>query len=642
MIVTLLGRSNVGKSSLFNALASSQVAIPNFMKSLVSEQPGTTRNAKYGQVYIKGRRITLVDTGGIESIFSQSTGGNNAHKIYHSSHILDNAVKTAENSDMVLFVVDGQEGITPLDIKIASKLRQLSGGVSGNLRLKLIVNKLDREGSDEYYEALSKCLSDCYSLGLGEPIFVSTHSRDGAQKIRNIISKTLNVSCSESIRRLEQLALTESLPKLDGEPQEKDQDDSGQDPDEIEIDKSIRLCSSVKSAFLPNDRWIRHLTNICDSVPFATETDGKYVVPSALSPGEMLAKMYIPRESTISKGFENGVNNTTEDLGKQGIDEATRNAKNQKDPKVIRPLRVTLLGTVGNCQKKLIGYLSGKANNPEVDVDIEDTLSPNWHQYYGEWKRLEAGETLSQPVEIFLAAALNLGGSLGKVSSIQTLNLIRRADIVIMCIGETDQRNPWKVALTKKEASWMTRVLRLHKPVVVVTPVSQSPNRKMVFDSTHKSLEVESIPIHPFRMTKQEIENVTHEEAPPEYHNRLIKKIQKDVLSLIDRGEKRIETSSLNKWLRSFLEKWPPPWHDGSKVNVKFAAQCSCSPPTFVIWSNVCGVFPQHYMRQIKRAMSEEFGFHGVPLKFILRTTAQPKSTSRRDNLSWKRKLHNI
>ncbi|EDO07130.1 ribosome-binding GTPase family protein [Babesia bovis T2Bo] len=620
MIVTLLGRSNVGKSSLFNALAGSNVSVPKFMKSVVSSNPGTTRDAKYGQIFIKGKRITLVDTGGIESAVMPPGLGSSSCSNRFS--ILEHALKTAGRSDLVLFVVDGQEGITPLDMTIASNLKDQCSSTSSVL--KLVVNKLDSEGSEEYYEAVSKCISDCYSLGLGDPIFVSTHDRHGAQRLRSIISKSLNISSGDVISRLERLALTESIPKVNTRLGQEC--DTIQDPDEIEIDQSLRVCSSFKIGFTPNDRWLRHLFNVCDSIPFARDTDGKYIVPSPLSPGEIAAKMYIPKEVDAEDEAET-------DSAEPDIPLKT---KFSIDTKPIRPLRVVLLGSVGGCQSRLAALLAGSGLDVGIEDKTHDTLSPNWHQFTSEWQRHGATGTTIQPMEIYIAAALNLGGSLGRVSSAQTMALLRRSDIAIMCIGDCDETNTWRVVPTKKETAWLTRIIRLHKPSLVVTPVSQHPNRKMVLDMVSKSHEFESIRIHPLQIVE-----TTSDTPPPAVNlNRTVKRIQRDVISLADSTERVLETSVLNNWLRSFLAKWPPPWHEGSKVNVKFAAQCATCPPTFVVWSNVCASFPQHYLRQMKRAMSEEFGFQGIPLKFILRTTAQPKSTNRRSNLSWRRKLH--
>ncbi|ORM40249.1 GTPase Der [Babesia sp. Xinjiang] len=641
MLVTLLGRSNVGKSSLFNALAARNTLVPSFMKSIVSDKPGTTRNAKHGQIYIKGRRITLVDTGGIDSLFSRPTAGSSAYNRDHKTvDIEENALRTAEKSDVVLFVVDGQEGVTPLDMKIARKLQTLSEKTPKSFILKLILNKLDCEGTEEYYETLSKCLSDCYSLGLGDPVLVSADNRNNAQNVRDTLARILDLSCDSRIRDMEQLALLNAVPGFYSDYQSQD---TAGCPYDVEINKSIRVCSTVNNALNLNERWIRHLGNVCDSLPFSVAADGGYVIPSALSPGEMLARMYIPKARKDFEDLENEQQSKSVAFCAPETEEIkSKGNKTYVTPNKIRPIRIVLLGSVGGCQAKLADFLSDCRSDTGVSSSfLNEPLSPNWHQFNGEWTRQDTEHDIVQPVEIYMTAALNLGGSIGKIASIQTLNLMRRADVAIMCCGNTDERKPWEVTLTKQETSWMARLFRLHKPAVIVAPVTQSLKRKMVLDMFPRSHEFASIPIHSLLLSDSDLD-ATHGNMPLEIQNRALRNLKRGIISLIDRAGKVIETNVLNKWLRSFLEKWPPPWHDGAKVNVKFAAQENANPPTFVIWSNVCGVLPDHYMRQLKRAISEEFGYQGVPLKFILRTTAKQKSTNRVHNLSWKRKLHDV
>ncbi|GIX65501.1 ribosome biogenesis GTPase Der protein [Babesia caballi] len=553
------------------------------------------------------------------------------------------AVKTITNADMVLFVVDGQEGVTPLDVKIAKRLRELSQQASRGCNLGLVVNKLDQEGSDEYYEALSRCVSDCYSLELGEPVFVSARDRAGIHAIRELICKTLSISCTNKIRHIEELALVgELLPNV-YRGYHVPEDENKRALEEAEVDKSMRVCSSVRGSFKPSDRWVRLLNNICDSAPFAVAEEEKYIIPSALSPGENLARMYIPKDHSDAMPVMDKEEDEVDTVTAKETDETPDCAATKDVPKLVRPLRIVLLGSVESCHNRLAMLLSDcNIDAASLNQDfLSETLSPNWHQFYGEWTLPSASAPLPQPVELYSAAALNLGGSLGRVASVQTVNLIRKADFIIMCCKNTDERHPWKVALSKKETSWMARVIRIHKPLAVVVPVSQPPKQKLVLDLNHSGYEFSSVPIFPVRI-HEDASDESGGYASPEMQRRAVRRLKKEVVALINSADKVIETSKLNKWLRMFLSKWPPPWHEGAKVNVKFAAQVRGSPPTFVMWSNVYGGFPQHYIRQMKRAISEEFGFQGVPLKFILRTTAEPKSTSRRTNLSWKRKLHNV
>ena len=141
--VAIVGRPNVGKSTLFNRIIGGRSAI-------VSPEAGTTRDRHFGEGEWGGRRFWLVDTGGL---------------VPGSAEAMDQAiarqVETAlEEADVILMVVDGKTGVHPLDQSVADRLRR------ANRPVMLVVNKLDDlERSTAQY--------DFYQLGLGEPLGIS-------------------------------------------------------------------------------------------------------------------------------------------------------------------------------------------------------------------------------------------------------------------------------------------------------------------------------------------------------------------------------------------------------------------------------------------------------------------------------------
>jgi GTP-binding protein len=147
-VVAIVGRPNVGKSTLFNRLVGERVAI-------VEDIPGTTRDRVYGVGEWNGRRFTVVDTGGLE--------------IEPGSHIEDRVQDQArvaiEESDVVLFVVDAAAGIAPLDHEVADRLRR-----AGKPTI-LVVNKADNPRRE--HEG-----AEFYALGFEPTIAVSAqHGR---------------------------------------------------------------------------------------------------------------------------------------------------------------------------------------------------------------------------------------------------------------------------------------------------------------------------------------------------------------------------------------------------------------------------------------------------------------------------------
>ena len=151
-IVAIVGRPNVGKSTLVNRIAQTADAI-------VHQSRGVTRDRSYHEADWNGRSFTLVDTGGIEPLKSEDV---------FSASIRDQALAACEEAAVILFVVDGTTGVTEEDESVARMLKRVKAPVF------LLVNKLDnpdREGDN---------LWEFYSLGVGEPIAISALHGHGA------------------------------------------------------------------------------------------------------------------------------------------------------------------------------------------------------------------------------------------------------------------------------------------------------------------------------------------------------------------------------------------------------------------------------------------------------------------------------
>ncbi|MDI9484371.1 MAG: ribosome biogenesis GTPase Der [Bacillota bacterium] len=148
-IVAIVGRPNVGKSTLFNRITKSRTAI-------VEGQPGVTRDRIYGEGEWVNKHFTVIDTGGIDSEDDVIT-----------RQVRVQAMVAVEQADVIVFVVDGRAGLTGIDEEIGDVLRRHEKPVV------LCVNKV--EGTLDSWEAAV----DFYRLGLGEPILVSAeHGRN--------------------------------------------------------------------------------------------------------------------------------------------------------------------------------------------------------------------------------------------------------------------------------------------------------------------------------------------------------------------------------------------------------------------------------------------------------------------------------
>ncbi len=152
-VIAIVGRPNVGKSTLFNCLTQSRAA-------LVSDFPGMTRDRQYGEADFAGHRFIVIDTGGI-------TNKKNADKKNELDTLMaDQSLQAIKEADKVLFLVDGREGVTAGDQSIVEKLRTLKKN------LFLVVNKT--EGLDS-----SIVTADFFRLGLGTPYAIAAAHKSG-------------------------------------------------------------------------------------------------------------------------------------------------------------------------------------------------------------------------------------------------------------------------------------------------------------------------------------------------------------------------------------------------------------------------------------------------------------------------------
>ncbi len=157
-IVAIVGRPNVGKSTLFNRLVGERL-------SIVEDTPGVTRDRVYADAEWLNTKFTLIDTGGLDP----SSEDEIHKKMYTQAEI---AIDTA---DVIMFIVDIKTGITDADLNVANVLRK------ANKPIVLVVNKVDdmrRENLDIY---------EFYSLGLGEPIPVSSGQALGLGDMLDVV-----------------------------------------------------------------------------------------------------------------------------------------------------------------------------------------------------------------------------------------------------------------------------------------------------------------------------------------------------------------------------------------------------------------------------------------------------------------------
>lgn len=190
-VVALVGRPNVGKSTLFNRLTRTRDA-------LVADFPGLTRDRKYGTVDYEGLEFIVIDTGGID-------GSEEGIEL----EMAEQSLKAIDEADVVLFLVDARAGATVADDAIAQHIRRV------NKQVFLVANKTDGLDADS-------AVADFYSLGLGEvwPI-AAAHGRGVTALLQQALVPLLN---EQAQQRLAAFEAGEDLSELDNAAQDAKDD----------------------------------------------------------------------------------------------------------------------------------------------------------------------------------------------------------------------------------------------------------------------------------------------------------------------------------------------------------------------------------------------------------------------------------
>lgn len=189
-IVAIVGRPNVGKSTLFNRLAGERLAV-------VDETPGTTRDRLHANAEWGGLEFVVVDTGGIDPIKVAYGQGRQALSVGSAefvTQIREQAELAIGEADAVVFVVDVQDGVTPADLEVAQILRSHQSKREGKPwpPVLLVVNKVDSNARRDLVPSF-------YELGMGEPHPISAVHGTGTGDLLDALVAEVRATASEEV-----------------------------------------------------------------------------------------------------------------------------------------------------------------------------------------------------------------------------------------------------------------------------------------------------------------------------------------------------------------------------------------------------------------------------------------------------------
>jgi len=571
--VAVVGRPNVGKSTLFNRLIRKKEAI-------VSNVAGTTRDRKEGKGHIGEINFNLIDTGGFEDIIHGKKSPTELLAPEHGTSLVEamhhQVQQAIQNAHVVLFLVDAREGVTNMDVDLARWVRRNRGpgffdeatikrittrietdyGVDdiwGKQGIVLIANKSEGKGDAFEWgnldEVWANFIQECYKLGFGAPLPMSAEHNQGLGELHNALLP-FAVAQAEQEKRL-----------VENEPKELDPtaESNAEETDEENTD----------------------------------ENAGKIVITFVGRPnvGKSTLMNAIVGEQRCITGPVPGL---------------TRDAIQMEWEHDNR--KMCLIDTAGIRRRtKLFGGVSSAgASASAAGLHMRD-------------------------YERSAVAARKNDAALEDLSIQRSLRSLDKSHVVMVVVDAMAQQADPDASgpLTKHDLSIIGRVLDEGRALVVVANKCDLADED--WESSYKSNIEEyiryyiedaipmakGVPIIPMSaLTSQGI-----------------KELLPTVVDTFDRWRSRIPTRKLNLWLQDAQARQPPPPSAGAvyrgkqtvsgPLRIKYATQPSSRPPTFVLFVNRFNpkpdLIPEDYQRFLVNNLRSSFNLQGIPLRFAIK-----------------------
>lgn len=597
MVVSIIGRPNVGKSTIFNRLMRKQHL------AMTHDQPGVTRDRHYGIMTIEEvideqelkEEIILVDTGGFypEKIDIDPKIKNNVDPFFNI--MADHAKLAIDESDLVLFVVDVREGLLPFDKGIADYIK------STRKPFWLVMNKFDTEKQEgEQY--------DFYTLGLDEEnmMRVSAEHNRGFYDLRERLLKT-----AMGFREKEQLSVANDYlqpgvkPRNDvvssvaiigapnagkstllnclvGAQRALVSEIAGTTVDPIEGYVDLFFGGDVEGLSTRENPFRKDNTEIFEELKRFQES-GDVDLNISIDEDDLSEeekKVYVEFGQTVESTFDD--EDMANDVGASSdfsFDENNTGNDYFSEKEILREIE------------------KNWDNKPEEVAHLEEA------QYIHRWRSIKivdtAGIRKSKLVEGFIETQ----------SVYRSLRSITESDVVLFMIDST-------LGITHQDRRLIDIALEKGKSLIVC--LNKIDLLKDTFADQKKK--------------KEWLQNL-RDDVPwlgfcqlvtiSAQKNRNINYLREAIKRTIVVRNKKIPTGALNRCLLTLTEKNPVVVKktSGTRFKVKYASMLKSSPPTFLLFSNKSQGIPENYRRYLINGLRQEFDLTNTPVHLIFRTS---------------------
>lgn len=573
LTVSIVGRPNTGKSTLFNRLTQTRMAI-------VSNVPGTTRDRREGQGYIAGLPLNLVDTGGLDDRGAVS------------SSIQTQVSKAFEYSDVVLFMLDGRAGVTALDLHFAQWIRKTlnpNGAKSGDPKsipksIILVANKT--EGAHMSAQVMDT-VAEALRMGFGEPILISASHGDGladlaqelfkAAKERGRIEETIT---KNEKRKMFKTSATESIttsatPQVDA----LDGLDGIEGTDTAATDATSNSNTTSK--------------NLSNKIPVEDRVIQLAIMGRPNVGKSTLLNAFVRDERSITGPMAGLTRDAVHvewahrERQFKLVDTAglTRIRTNKQLLEAVQERRQTAqVEKIGLAVSHPGGSRQGLSNSePSVKLPGRDIANPE----------LDPSQFSYQISEYALISALNA---------------LRFAQVVLLVVEGTQGK------FSKLDLQLARKCLEEGRGLVIAANKADIMDSQGVSGKKYEEGVREHI--EEFMREFGDVPVVVSSGT----ENKGIDRILNTVINVHDAWSRRVDTGSLNSWLRDLLVTQAPPRVDGKALNLKYITQVKSRPPTFALFTNQPEI-PIFFERYLKSHIQTAFNLQGVPIRFVVRKT---------------------